>query len=955
LKLSLRPSHANSWLFSLLAGALGLAINQFGLPIFGGTEILFGGWLPLLVAFSLGPVAGGTTAAVSMAGTVFRWGHPWGVVVSVLEAIVVGALVRRRRRGRLWSLSVYWLFLGGPLSCLGILKFTDIPFPNNLAIIGKYPANSLLMAMIALPILLAPWYRTWIGMPEQDDADIPLERVLFNRFGVIIGLTLATLSIVVGRNADNTQRRLAERVLAADARELARDLENMVLAHRRILAVAAHDTPTPVASELSARLDHIRAEFPGFLTMLGADARGQIVAASPAAAPDGTPLVERQISVADRAYFQEPMRTGRPYISEVFRGRGFGSDLIVALSAPVLDSSGRPAGVVEGSLDLNNLLTVVSGGSLIGSRSALIADRSGRVVTSSGALRQEALSRLSDFPFADAVKTGPEAASRVVLGTSPAEAFLVSHAESSDFGWHVYLAEPVWDSQERVALFYVMTFLAAGCGVAVALVLARSTARAVTAPLGHLVQTIQALAQRDAVSPAKPTPQVARELTQLARAAHAAALTLSTANRELASALSERDQSHRQLRQVLFHLDEKVRQRTEELDVALRQAESANRAKSEFIAATSHELRTPLNVILGMSELLGTDSFGPVNDRQRDSIRMIEESGRHLLALINDILDLSKIEAGKLELDLQEISVRDLCRGSLRLVEQPAAAKQQTLTLVNRTSVEAFLGDARRMKQVLLNLLSNAVKFTPAGGRITLEVTSDSATRELTLAVQDTGIGVAPEYVDKLFQPFRQIDGALNRRHNGTGLGLALVRRLIELHGGRVGLESTLGQGSRFFAIIPLRAPAHAVPTPLPESLRLADAPPPQQGRHVLIAEDNEANILIYQRCPALRGARFTVTRNGRDAVASALASPPDLILMDVQMPEMDGLEATRRLRQDPRTERIPILAITALAMPEDRVRCLEAGASAYLSKPLSLPALARMIHDLLPSPSRQP
>ena len=950
MNFSLRPSHATIWPFSLLAGALGLGINQFGLPVFGGTEVLFGGWLPLLVAFSSGPLAGGATAAIAMAGTLLSWGHPWGLITAVLEAVSVGLLVHRYRKSRLWSLFSYWLLVGTPLSCLGILRFTDIPFPNNLAIIGKYPANSLLMAMIALPVLQARWFRTWIGMPEPDDADIPLDRVLFNRFGVIIGLTLATLSIIVGRNADSTQRRLAERVLADHARELARDLDNMILAHRRVLTVAALDTTPPLTGELSSRLDHIRDEFPGFLTMLGAGADGRIVAASPVAAPDGTLLVEGQISVADRPYFLEPLRTGRPYISDVFRGRGFGSDLIVALSAPVRDPSGIPAGVLEGSLNLNNLLEVVSGNDLARNRSALIADRAGRIVTSSGALRQEALSLLSGLAIARADAAEPDSATRIVLGQSPAEVYLVSHATSGEFGWHVYLAEPVWDSQQRVALFYVVTLLAAGLGVAVAMVLARHTARAVTAPLGHLVETIQALAQRDAVAPAKPTPQVARELTQLARAAHAATLTLSTANRELASALSQRDQSHRQLRQVLFHLDEKVRQRTAELDVALQQAESANRAKSEFIAATSHELRTPLNVILGMSELLGTDSFGPVNDRQRDSVRMIEESGRHLLALINDILDLSKIEAGKLELDLQEVTLRDLCRGSLRLVEQSAAAKQQTLTLVSRTHVESFLGDARRLKQVLLNLLSNAVKFTPAGGRITLEVTHDTAGRELTFAVIDTGIGVAPEYLDKLFQPFRQIDGALNRRHNGTGLGLALVRRLIELHGGRVGLESALGQGSRFFATIPLREASRADLPALPGPHSAPDPAPLQQGRQVLIAEDNEANIQIYQRCPALRGARFTITRNGRDAVTAALASPPDLILMDVQMPEMDGLEAMRRLRQDVRTRDIPILAITAQAMPEDRIRCLEAGASAYLSKPMSLTDLSRQISELLPS-----
>ncbi len=946
MKFSLRPSHANIWPFSLFAGVLGFGLNQFGLPVFGGTEILFGGWVGLLITFTYGARPGALTAAVSAVGTLARWGHPWGLTVAVLEAICVGLLVHRYRRSPLRALLYYWGGLGGPLAAAGVLGFTSIPFPNNVAIVCKYPANSLLMVMVALPILLSPYYRRWVGLPAVDDTHTPLARVLFQRFGVIIGLTLATLTLVAGRNFDRTHQQVAETALSAGAREVARNLEAMLRSHQRALAVLASDSRAPLpAPELSARLGEIRHHYPGFLTMLGTDRSGRIIAAAPAAASDGTVLAASGQSVADRPYFQEPMRTGREFLSEVFRGRGFGSDLIVALSAPVFDRHRQPIGIVEGSLDLRNLLVVVAGASRYSHRSVLITDRAGQIVVSNGILRRAPLSRLEDDSLLRAPPPAGDSVARVVLGQASPELFLLSRAALPELGWHVYLAEPVWTSQRRIAGFYLLTALAAGLGLLVAMFLARCTARAVTEPLGRLVETIQALARRGATPPDRPVPLIAREIAQLTQAAHDATLALSTANRELASALKQRDQSHQQLRQVLFHLDEKVRLRTEELGVALQQAESANRAKSEFIASTSHELRTPLNVILGMSELLVADSFGPINDRQRDSLRMIEESGRHLLSLINDILDLSKIEAGKLQLDLQPLVLRDLCGASLRLVETPAAAKQQTLTLLIQATTDSLVGDGRRLKQVLLNLLSNAVKFTPAGGRIALEVTQDDARRELTFAVRDTGIGVAPEYVDKLFQPFQQIDGALNRRHNGTGLGLALVRRLTEMHGGRVGLESTLGQGSRFFATIPLRddvTPVFLPPTPAP--VPLAEPPPP--GRHVLIAEDNETNILIYRRCPVFRGARFTITRNGRDAVEAALASPPDLILMDVQMPEMDGLEATRRLRLDPRTARIPILTVTAQAMPEDRVRCLEAGATFYLSKPVSLSELARQVSE---------
>jgi len=922
---------------------LALAIDQFTLPVFGDVGLEFGGWLPLLAALVLGPWHGVLAAGLANLPSLVGLDHAWALVVALLEAGSIGYLNRRYGRPFLGA-ALYWLLLGTPIVTLGVLQFSELIFPNNWATIVKFPANGLLMVMIAIAALNSRRFRRAVGVSPEREGIHSLRDVLFQRFGLIVILTTATLAILVGYNRNHVLRDQAKDSLVADVREVARDIASKIDTHQRVLQLLANHAEVE-ADTMNQLLDATRQQFPSFLTMLSADRAGFIVAAAPNISPDGTDILRSRINVADRAYFREPLRTGRPYISPVFRGRGFGDDLIIALSAPTAQNESNGTAIVEGSLDLKKFIGDVAGPAQIEGRGLLLVDSIGQVVASAGILQQPVLVDIANSPLARLAKRSQNPSFEYPhTDGHRRELMLVAYATIAPHGWRIYLAEPVWRFQSTLGSFYLATFIASAVAIALAVFLARHTATDVTRPLAAVVGSIQALTQKDAPPP-DAEPQLARELTDLSRAAHDAALVLSNANRELAGALDQRNRSHQQLRQVLLHLDEKVQRRTQELVVALQQAESANRAKSEFIAAISHELRTPLNVILGMSEVLTEQTVGPLNERQIESVRYIDESGRHLLALINDILDLSKIEAGKLELDRQETSLYDLCESSLRLVRPAAEAKGQQLTLERRTPDLSLHIDGRRIKQVLVNLLSNAIKFTPNGGSITLEASAQPGRRELTIAVIDTGIGVPPEYRDKLFKPFQQIDGALNRRHSGTGLGLALVRRITEMHGGRADLESTPGQGSRFYIVLPLDYTAPAFPF-MPALA--SDAAVGLVGRHVLIADDQETNVLLYRSLPALAGARITVARTGREAIDVALADQPDLVLMDVQMPEMDGLEATRRLRADPRTADLPIIIITALASEEDRARCLEAGANSYLSKPISPQEFALQVAETL-------
>jgi len=406
-----------------------------------------------------------------------------------------------------------------------------------------------------------------------------------------------------------------------------------------------------------------------------------------------------------------------------------------------------------------------------------------------------------------------------------------------------------------------------------------------------------------------------------------------------------------------FELERRVAERTAELNKTNIELEHANRAKDEFLANMSHELRTPLNSILGLSESMLEQYQETLNENQQKSLQIIEASGKHLLDLINDILDLSKIEAGKFDYYPQLIRADDLCKSSIIFVKSQATKKNISLAYEIEEGISPFSADPRRLKQVLVNLLTNAVKFTPNDGHVTLKVNADAEKELIQFSVIDSGIGISQEDLRKLFTPFVQVESSLNRHFEGTGLGLALVHKLTDLHGGSVEVESEVGKGSRFTIKLPYQ---QGVLGQENEAKKITSQPihvevqyqPKAADTHqkILLVEDNQANILTIGEYLENHGYQMIVANDGLQAIEKANEVLPDVILMDIQMPVMDGLEATRRLRSDVRFATVPIIALTALAMPGDRERCLQAGANEYMSKPVSLKELRKVIDGFISS-----
>jgi signal transduction histidine kinase/ActR/RegA family two-component response regulator len=448
-----------------------------------------------------------------------------------------------------------------------------------------------------------------------------------------------------------------------------------------------------------------------------------------------------------------------------------------------------------------------------------------------------------------------------------------------------------------------------------------------------------ALIGRLAADPTAPAADVVRSAVEIFREAAAPfQMTIEGYRRAIAD-----------LEQAKEELEDRVRERTAELEAAKSVAEAASNAKSEFVSRMSHELRTPLNAVLGFAQLLSLDNL---TVEQQEAVSDILRAGRHLLELINEVLDLARIEAGRLPLSMQPLRVADVVTECLALLTPFAAQHDVSLRMVAASDREVHVrADRQRLAQVVINLVSNAVKYNRPAGAVTIgwELHPPEKVR---LVVQDTGVGIAGPLLARLFHPFERLEA--DPSIEGTGLGLALSRRLVDAMGGGIGVESEAGRGSTFWVdLVADSAPDSGIGESEAAHRSEPVLPAPVE---VLYVEDNESNVRLVERfLGRLSGVALLAAGTGSAGLELATRHRPGLILLDMHLPDMSGEDVLACLRRDPRTQEIPVVGVSADATPERRRSVLAAGAAGYLTKPLDLPAFLATVADLLvdipPSP----
>jgi signal transduction histidine kinase/CheY-like chemotaxis protein len=653
---------------------------------------------------------------------------------------------------------------------------------------------------------------------------------------------------------------------------------------------------------------------PSLLQLYVGNLAGRAVAAAP---PTGI-----GVDYSDWNYVKDvlnPRRVGPKY-SDVVRSGGNASVAAVVIAVPILDDKRNLVGFLAGTVDLSEVQRLSTYSRIGANGQAVVVDRRGRVIAhpredwrvaakdlSSSAIFQQSLGQEAGVSWYTDVDGVARAAG---FATVPV------------VGWKVWVSQPVTELRSELTPLILSTLEWLLVAIVLALMLAFVAAAWISRPVVELTKAAGRIARGD----------FARAVTVRER----------FAAKELGALAQTFNEMARQLSGAYQTLEEKVTQRTSELQAANQELARANKLKSEFLANVSHELRTPLSAIIGFSQILLDGIDGELNEEQQQDILQVNKSGQSLLALINQILDLSKIEAGKMELVVERVELPALINGVLESISPLAEEKGLRIETRFATGLSAVEADPARLKQILINLLSNAVKFTERGH---IEVIAQPSGRMVRVSVKDTGIGITAEAQKVIFEEFVQGDGSSTRRHGGTGLGLSIVRKLVEMHGGAITVVSEPRMGSTFTFTIPAWAAApNVMLTPQRRPLRRPNQGLP--GKAILVVDDDPSVRQLIARHLEQEGWKTVQASNATDALQLARESRPMLITLDIMMPDASGWWVLEKLKEDPATAGIPVLVVTIV---EDQRLVFALGASDYLAKPYDRAALIGKIHRLLP------
>ena len=931
--------------FLLLAG-LGLVGNGWHMPLFFGVDFLSGNIFVFLALALLGTWAGTGVAALAGASTYVLWGHPHAWLGMVIQAVLVGVAIRYKRDARLprnmpaWVAS-YWLLLGLPLIAGLYHHALGLGWQGALLVAFKQAVNDVLNALVAALALSYLPVRRWCGLPAVERG-ISLRGMQTNLLAAFAFFPALVVIALLSRAEVAAVEEAIKTRLAVRSTAMRLHAQEWIDGHMQIAQLLAQQV-APGQSLTDAALHRdlrfFVAASPDVAAIRVVDAAGRGVLSTDEA--PGT----QGADFSDSEWFQRLQADRAPGLALIPQGRPLSEPLVVFV-APLLQGAGAAASLRGGvvlTYKVRSFQNMFSTDVLEDRMRATLLGRDGRVIFSSeprfapGQAFEPQRGGIVAERMGEVYRWQPHDAKSKIQGWGAS--YYVQHVALGNSGWRLVVELPLKSYFVALEQKVLQGFIVIFALVLGAFLVGGWLGRRIVQPLKELGLVSTHLARNIAGD----------ENMRLQHHGLSEIDALVDNFRDMATSLK---QNYCELLAVRRDLEQRVQARTAdlirqaaELERSRDEAQSASCAKTEFLSSMSHEMRTPMNAILGFSQFLQMENL---SDEHKMSVNEIYKAGMHLLALIDEVLNLAKIESGHLDLSLEPVELAPLVDECLVLVNGLAAKRHITLACGALVGA-AVRADRVRLKQVLLNLLSNAIKYNREGGSVTLAVEARDAQR-LRIRVTDTGLGIAAGRLHELFQPFSRL-GAENGPIEGTGIGLTITRRMVEMMDGAVDVESQEGVGSTFWIELPRETgAAPAAGQASPDAGAAPQSDEALAGRHtVLYIEDNPINLKLVEHILARRkNVRVLSAHTPELGIELARTNRPELILLDINMPGLDGYQVLKTFQADANLKDIPVVAVTANALPRDIERGKAAGFDDYLTKPLDIARFNLVLDQLL-------